>query len=72
MLRRKSLSLDKSPVGRSERSERRSSVAAGQIGCKERSPIHLHLEKVGKSERRGSYSGSSPEIKERRGSLVQR
>lgn len=74
MLRRKSLSLDKSPVERTEKSERRSSVAAGLLGYHERSPVHYHhnVEKLHKTERSGSFSGASPEIKERRGSIVQR
>lgn len=74
MLRRKSLSLDKSPVERPEKNERRSSVAAGLLGYHERSPIHYHhnVEKLHKTQRSGSFSGSSPEIKERRGSIVQR
>ncbi|EEB12224.1 hypothetical protein Phum_PHUM165160 [Pediculus humanus corporis] len=81
MLRRKSLSLDKSPVNRSEKSERRSSVAAGVFGgYKEKSPVQFgqsdkgqgNVEKLSKSERRGSVSGGSPDVKERRGSIVQR
>ncbi|KAK6619062.1 hypothetical protein RUM44_003444 [Polyplax serrata] len=78
MLRRKSLSLDKSPVNKSERGDRRSSVAAGLLGYKERSPVHLFLDKSSpteksvKNERRGSFGGTTPEVKERRGSIVQR
>lgn len=77
MLRRKSLSLDKSPVNKNERPERRSSVAAGLLGYKERLTVPLVLEKsqpdkVSKNERRGSLSGTGTEIKERRGSIVQR